>query len=127
MSERCEHHGEDLVLYCPVCRPSHAELQVECDELETLWLNQEKLVKRLDAALAELQNNLSDKYWVEFIEKARLGGMTPGHETPVVTAKREIAEEEYREAVEREKARIRAYRPWYHRIFPFTITITRRK
>jgi len=60
-------------------------------------------------------------------QKSEGRGMTPGHETPVVTAKREIAEEEYREAVEREKARIRAYRPWYHRIFPFTITITRRK
>lgn len=36
MTKRCDHHGEDLVLYCPVCRPSHAELQAKIAELEDL-------------------------------------------------------------------------------------------
>lgn len=41
------------------------------------------------------------------------------------TAKREIKEERFRAAVEHEKERLRRQR-WWHRLFPFVITITRR-
>ena len=42
------------------------------------------------------------------------------------TAVRELREEQFRAAVEREKARIRVRRPWWHIAFPFKITVTRR-
>jgi hypothetical protein len=41
------------------------------------------------------------------------------------TAKQEIANERFREAVESAKRRLRERR-WWHRIFPFKIAITRR-
>lgn len=37
-----------------------------------------------------------------------------------------LLEERFRAAVEQEKRRIRARKPWYQRLFPFTITIKRR-
>lgn len=40
-------------------------------------------------------------------------------------ARLEIAEEIFRKAVEAQKTRLRAKR-WYHKLFPFTITITRK-
>lgn len=45
---------------------------------------------------------------------------------PVAQARKEIAEERFRERVEAEKRRLRAT-PWWHKLFPFVITITRRK
>lgn len=44
----------------------------------------------------------------------------------VQTARRELAEETFRAAVEQAKARLRNRRPWWHVLFPFKITITRR-
>lgn len=41
-------------------------------------------------------------------------------------ARREIEAERRRQLVEQEKARLRAER-WWHKLFPFHITITRRK
>lgn len=41
-------------------------------------------------------------------------------------AKKEIAEENFRQAVEAEKARLRQYRPLWVRLFPWQITIKRR-
>lgn len=43
-----------------------------------------------------------------------------------VTAERELREETFRSAVEREKARIRVSRTWWHALCPFKFTITRR-
>jgi len=42
-------------------------------------------------------------------------------------ALRQLTEERFREAVETEKQRLRQYVPWWHRIFPFVITIRRRQ
>jgi hypothetical protein len=39
-----------------------------------------------------------------------------------LAALREFRDEQFRSAVEREKARLRT-RKWYQRLFPFTITI----
>lgn len=41
-------------------------------------------------------------------------------------ALRQIAAENFSRAVETEKVRIRTHRPFWHRLFPFVITITRR-
>lgn len=41
-------------------------------------------------------------------------------------AKKEIAEEKFRQAVEAEKTRLRQYRPLWVRVFPWRITIKRR-
>lgn len=41
-------------------------------------------------------------------------------------AKAEILKENFRAAVDTEKARLRAYVPVWQRIFPFTISIKRR-
>lgn len=43
----------------------------------------------------------------------------------IETAKREIREERFRAAVEKEKERLLQQR-WWHRFFPFEIHITRR-
>jgi hypothetical protein len=40
-------------------------------------------------------------------------------------AKREIAEEDFRELVDKEKLRLRTYKPWWEIVFPFKIRITR--
>ena len=40
-------------------------------------------------------------------------------------AKQEIRQEQWRQAVEKEKARLRAAK-WWHKFVPFKITITRR-
>lgn len=37
-----------------------------------------------------------------------------------------IREERFRSQVEIEKARLRERKPWWHKVFPFKITITRR-
>jgi hypothetical protein len=42
-------------------------------------------------------------------------------------ARSEIAEEDFDAAVAAEKTRIRKHVPLWHRIFPYTITIERRK
>lgn len=42
-------------------------------------------------------------------------------------AREEIQEEDFDAAVAAEKTRIRKHVPFWHRIFPFTITIKRRK
>lgn len=42
------------------------------------------------------------------------------------TAKEELAEERFRAAVEKEKARLRARRSFWQKVFPYKITITRR-
>lgn len=44
----------------------------------------------------------------------------------IAQAHAEVRGEKFREAVECEKARLRTHRPWWHRVFPFVITITRR-
>ena len=44
---------------------------------------------------------------------------------PIVTARVEIAHEQFRNAVNEEKIRL-AKKPWWMRIFPYKITITRR-
>ena len=51
------------------------------------------------------------------------------HHEIIASAHREIEEENRRKAIEAEKARLRAIgkQPWWHRLLPFTITITRRK
>ena len=41
-------------------------------------------------------------------------------------AKQELYDEQLRQAIDAEKARLRAKR-WWHRFMPFTVTITRRK
>lgn len=41
-------------------------------------------------------------------------------------AKKEIAEEKFRQAVDAEKERLRQYRPLWNRVFPWVITIKRR-
>ncbi|MDH3376143.1 MAG: hypothetical protein OEQ39_04135 [Gammaproteobacteria bacterium] len=60
MNKRCEHHGEELVLYCPQCRPSYTDLQKRIEELEETIKDLECVdeircatIKRLDAALAK--------------------------------------------------------------------------
>lgn len=45
---------------------------------------------------------------------------------PIMQARWEIAQEKFRAAVEREKARIRLHKPWWHSLCPFVITIKRR-
>lgn len=41
-------------------------------------------------------------------------------------ARQEIAEEAFRRAVDAEKQRQRERKPWWHKLVPFRITITRR-
>lgn len=41
-------------------------------------------------------------------------------------AEKEIAEEEFRRKVEERKAFLRNRKPFWHKLFPFTIKITRR-
>lgn len=41
-------------------------------------------------------------------------------------AKKEIAEEKFRQAVEAEKARLQQYKPLWVRLFPWRLTIERR-
>ena len=48
-------------------------------------------------------------------------------ETVQEAAAREIAVEDFDAAVVAEKERIRTHVPWWDRIFPFVITIKRRK
>jgi hypothetical protein len=43
-----------------------------------------------------------------------------------IEARREIAEEQFRAAVEARKQELRVPRPWWQRLFPFVITIHRR-
>lgn len=42
-------------------------------------------------------------------------------------AERQIREENYRKEVEAAKVKLRSKRPLWHKLFPFVITITRRK
>jgi hypothetical protein len=44
----------------------------------------------------------------------------------IARAKTEIAAEQFYALVEAEKERLRHHRPWWQKVFPFTITITRR-
>ncbi len=41
-------------------------------------------------------------------------------------AKWEVEFEEFEALVEAEKKKLREHKPWWHRVIPFTITITRR-
>lgn len=41
-------------------------------------------------------------------------------------AKKEIAEEKFRQAVDAEKERLRQHRPFWNRVFPWVIVIKRR-
>lgn len=41
-------------------------------------------------------------------------------------AESELLEEKFRAAVEAEKNRLRTFKPWWHRVFPFIIEIRRR-
>ena len=41
-------------------------------------------------------------------------------------ARSEVIKEEFRERVEAEKERLRTHRPWWHKVFPYRITIERR-
>lgn len=48
---------------------------------------------------------------------------------PIIQAREEFAQEQFRDAVDAEKARLREQarrRPWWQRLFPWTITIKRR-
>ncbi|CAA2141583.1 hypothetical protein [Hyphomicrobium sp. ghe19] len=38
-------------------------------------------------------------------------------------ALKELAEENFREAVEAVKAKLREKKPWWHRLLPFTVTV----
>ena len=53
--------------------------------------------------------------------------MSQTGETVEQIARREIAEEDFDETVLIEKKRIRRHVPFWHRIFPWTIIIERRK
>lgn len=53
--------------------------------------------------------------------------MTHTGETARAVAEREIEQEDFDETVIIEKKRIRRHVPFWHRIFPYTITIERRK
>lgn len=41
-------------------------------------------------------------------------------------AEEELADEAFRAEVEKEKQRLRAYRPWWHKLFPYKIVFVRR-
>lgn len=43
------------------------------------------------------------------------------------TAKREVEQENFRAAVEQAKVQLKQSRPFWHRLFPFEISIKRRK
>ena len=47
------------------------------------------------------------------------------NKTPIELAMAEIEKERFRAAVEAEKARLRAARPWWQKLFPYRIKIER--
>lgn len=47
--------------------------------------------------------------------------------SPIEQARVEIVAEQFRAAVEAEKQRLRNKRPWWEKLFPYTIKIERKK
>ena len=43
---------------------------------------------------------------------------------PVEQAKKEIEKESFRALVDKEKERLLAHKPFWHKVFPFKVTIT---
>ncbi|MDF2435409.1 MAG: hypothetical protein JWP44_5040 [Mucilaginibacter sp.] len=53
--------------------------------------------------------------------------MKPNYNSVLVTALEQIKQEKFDEAVKVEVQRLKTYKPWYHKLFPFEIIIRKRK
>ena len=72
-TKKCEHHGEDLVLYCPVCRPGHEELQQRIEELDREISRYQATAIHQSERIAELSNDLKSYAAMHIEQESEIG------------------------------------------------------